>query len=80
MSFGVASSAGEGGRNGSGSAAEAAKSGKSKDLAARQQKGAAQTNARKRRMLGVRCFFSFFVFVEMVGRALFCAIEIADYP
>lgn len=61
MTFGAPSgSSGNGAKgNGSGSngkvnAVTAGPNGKNKELAARQQKGAAQTTARKRRILGVR--------------------------
>lgn len=42
------------GTNGKANTVTAGPNGKNKELAARQRKGAAQTNARKRRILGVR--------------------------
>lgn len=62
MTFGAPSGSGSNGAKGNGtvssngkaSAVSAGPNGKNKELAARQQKGAAQTNARKRRILGVR--------------------------
>ena len=59
MTFGAPSGSSNGAKgnssssNGKANAVAAGPNGKNKELAARQQKGAAQTNARKRRLLGV---------------------------
>ena len=68
MTFGAPSGSGSNGAKGNGtvssngkaSAVSAGPNGKNKELAARQQKGAAQTNARKRRILGVRIQNSYY--------------------
>lgn len=55
MTFGAVSAGVGGGNKGAkGGGGAAGPNVKSKELAARQQKGAAQANARKRRILGVR--------------------------
>lgn len=46
---------GEGGANGEASGANGGGNVQNAELAARQEKAAKQTNARKRRLLGVRC-------------------------